>query len=92
MKVIIKPAFKRDRDSVSSIELLEALGSKLDQIEKAKSIENITGLKPLTGYVTLYRIYVKTPRHSYRIGAIIRNNTIWLIRFLPRKKIYRQFP
>ena len=92
MRVIIKPPFKRDRDKVNSMSLLEALAAKLKQIEKAQGTENITGLKQLTGYSTLYRIYVKTDRQSYRIGAIIRNNTIWLVRFLPRKKIYQRFP
>jgi hypothetical protein len=37
-------------------------------------------------------VKVETPKRKYRIGAIIRNETIWLVRFLPRKKIYKEFP
>ncbi len=48
MKVIIKPAFKRDREKVSDTALLEALFIKLEQIETAQRPQNITGLKPLT--------------------------------------------
>lgn len=92
MKLVIKPAFKRDRHKIGDTALLEALATKLELMEKAPTIEHITGLKSMAGFTTLYRIYVKTAKHSYRIGAIIRGNTIWLIRFLPRNKIYKQFP
>ena len=92
MNLIIKPQFKRDRDKVSNIELLKELAYKLEQIENTPSLHNITGLKVLTGYATHYRIYVKSERQSYRIGAIIRGNSVWLIRFLSRKRIYQQFP
>jgi mRNA interferase RelE/StbE len=92
MKIIIKPAFKRDSDRVHTKELLQALSYKIEQIENAKSIQHITGLKKLRGYITYYRIYVKVSRQSYRIGAIIKGNTIWLVRFLPRRVIYRKFP
>lgn len=92
MRIIIKPAFKRDRDKINNAILLNALAAKLQQIERADSPQNITGLKPLVGYITHHRIYLKTDKQSYRIGAIIRGNTIWLVRLLPRKKIYRSFP
>ena len=52
MNLIIKPPFKRDRDKVSSTELLKELAYKLEQIESAPSLHNITGLKALTGYAT----------------------------------------
>ena len=92
MKLIIKPQFRHDRDRTNNVALLEALADKLEQIENAKTVENIIGIKPLKGYTTHYRIYVKTVRHSYRIGAIVRGNTIWLVRFLSRNKIYQRFP
>ena len=92
MRLIIKPAFKRDTDRVANHTLLKALTEKIEQIERANTKENITGLKLLRGYSTQYRIYVKGPHYSYRIGAVIRGNTIWLVRFLPRKSIYRKFP
>lgn len=92
MNLVVKPAFRRDRNKITNVPLLDELANKLEQIENATSPENITGLKLLEGYSTHCRIYVKTERQSYRIGAIIRGNTIWLVRFLPRKKIYQQFP
>jgi mRNA interferase RelE/StbE len=72
--------------------LLQALDEKLFQLERAKTTAQITGLKKLEGYDTHFRIYVKSGKKSYRIGAIIRGNTLWLVRFLPRKIIYKRFP
>lgn len=92
MRLVLKPDFKRDRHKITNTTLLQALANKLEQMENAPTMEHITGLKSLTGYTTLFRIYVKTSKYSYRIGAIIRGNTIWLVRFLPRNKIYKQFP
>lgn len=92
MKVIVKKSFDRDIDRVKDKELRIALDEKLGQIEQAKSIENITGLKLLRGYSHHYRIQVKTKDMSYRIGAVIRKEIIWLVRFLPRKIVYKKFP
>ena len=79
-------------DTIRDIDLKRALDTKISQIEKAKSIYQITGLKLLRSYKTHYRIKVETHKSKYRIGAIIRNDMIWLVRFSPRKKIYLEFP
>jgi hypothetical protein len=92
MRILVKPAFDRDIDKVRSKPLLQELDKKIAQIEKAKSTETITGLKLLRTYKVHYRIKVETGRKQYRIGAIIRGGTVWLVRFLPRKKIYELFP
>jgi hypothetical protein len=92
MNVIYYPRFKRDIGKVNHRDLLIALREKIQQIEVASDQTNITGLKLLRGYSTHYRIQVKSERHSFRIGAIIRGRNIWLIRFLSRKAIYKEFP
>ncbi len=92
MKVIFKPKFKRDVDKISSRELLVVLKEKILKIKNADSLDSITGLKLLRGYSHHYRIIIKTGDFSYRIGAMIRGNKIWLIRFLPRSIVYKQFP
>jgi mRNA interferase RelE/StbE len=92
MKIVIKPSLDRDVREIKNKELKDTLWTKIQQIEKAKSIENITGMKLLRGYTTHYRIKVITENYSYRIGAIVRNDSIWLCRFLPRKKVYKLFP
>ena len=92
MIIIVKPKFRRDVDRISHAELLIALEVKVNQIKRSKSADGITGLKLLRGYTHHYRIIVRTSKYSYRIGAIVRGQKIWLARFLPRKIVYREFP
>ncbi|MBX2956964.1 MAG: hypothetical protein KF846_12455 [Cyclobacteriaceae bacterium] len=92
MNVFTKGSFHRDVAALSDVALLQALRVKIDQIKAAPDITNITGLKLLRGYRVHYRIYVRADKTSYRIGAIIRGSTVWLVRFLPRRTIYSQFP
>jgi mRNA interferase RelE/StbE len=92
MKVIVKGTFDRDTDKARSNELRLALDNKISQIERAKNLSQVTGVKLLQGYSHHYRVVVKSKNHSYRIGAIVRSETIWLVRFLPRRIIYKSFP
>lgn len=92
MKLIPKGTFRRDYRKINQKELRLALAEKLLQMERAKDISYITGLKLLDGFASHYRIKVETEKHSFRIGAVIRGDKIWLIRFLPRKTVYRNFP
>ena len=92
MKIIVKKTFERDINRAKDKELRFALNDKITQIERAKNITQVTGLKLLRGYTHHYRIIVKAGELSFRIGAIIRGETIWLVRFLPRKIVYKRFP
>ena len=92
MNVLTKATFKRDVSRVKTLSLLVALREKITQVETAPALSFITGLKLLRGYTTHYRIQVRTAEDSFRIGAIIRGNNIRLVRFLPRSKIYKNFP
>ena len=92
MKVVVKGTFDRDTDRVRNKELRIALDNKIGQMEKAKGLSNVTGVILLEGYSHHYRIIVKSKKESYRIGAIVRGETIWLVRFLPRRIIYKSFP
>jgi len=86
LNIFIKGSFKRDTARVHDATLLIALQEKITQIETAKNIQHITSMKLLRGYRTHYRIQVRTQEESFRIGAVIRGNSIWLVRFLSRKK------
>ena len=92
MKIIVKGTFDRDIDKAHNKDLRLSHDAKITQIEQAKNLSQVTGVKLLEGYSHHYRILVKSKNHSYRIGAIIRNETVWLIRFLPRRIIYKSFP
>ncbi len=92
MKVIAKGSFDRDIDKLRNRDLKNALEGKINQLLDAKDVSHVTGLKILRGYDRHCRIIVTTTKLSYRIGAILRGDTIWLVRFLPRKIIYKKFP
>ena len=92
MKVIFKPKFRRDVDKINNRELLLALQEKIRQVKNAKTQTQIIGVKLLRGYIRHYRIIVKTEKQNYRIGAVIRGEKIWMVRFLPRKTVYLEFP
>lgn len=92
MKIIITGSFKRDIGKISNRKIRSALYEKIQQIEHAENIQQVTGLKLLEGYSHHYRIKIKSEKYSYRIGAIIRGEIIWLVRFLPRRVAYKKFP
>ncbi len=92
MKIVVKGSFNRDVDKARSKEIRHALDNKISQIEKAGDISHITGIILLEGYSHHYRIIVRSQNYSYRIGAIVRGETIWLVRFLPRRIVYKAFP
>ena len=92
MNVIVKGSFDRDISKVKNKAIRLKLSDKITQIESAKDVSEVTGVKLLRGYTHHYRIPIKADTESYRIGAIIRGDTIWLVRFLPRKTIYLKFP
>ena len=92
MNVFTKGSFNRDVADVSDTVLLEALKGKIVQLKDASDISQVTGMKLLKGYVTHYRIKIVTKSTSFRMGVVVRGNTVWLVRFLSRKKIYQNFP
>jgi mRNA interferase RelE/StbE len=92
MKIIFKGSFDRDLDKIRNKELRKALDDKISQILKARNLQHITGIKLLRGYSHHYRIIVRTSKFTYRIGVIVRENSIWMVRFLPRKLVYKEFP
>ncbi len=92
MNIIFKGSFDRDLDKIRNKDLRNALDDKISQILKAQHLNQITGIKVLRGYTRHYRIIVKSSKLTYRMGVIVRENSIWMVRFLPRKSVYRKFP
>jgi len=88
MIVKIDKAFEKDTDKIGDKKILNLIADCIENIQKAIKIDEIKQLKKLQGYNSHYRIKIK----DYRIGLIIENNIIELVRFLHRKDIYRYFP
>ena len=88
MIVKIDVSFEKDVNKIKDKRLLNLIADCIENIQMANSINEISQLKKLQGVNSHYRIRIK----DYRIGLIIENNEIELIRFLHRKDIYRYFP
>lgn len=89
MELIVRGQFIRDLKTYADKQLFTEVGDKAKEIEAAKTISQIQQLKKFRRYRTLYRIKIA---ENYRIGLIIRGNTVWFTRFGHRNTIYKYFP
>ena len=91
MKVVVKGTFRKDYLNKSKI-IRVLVDKKIIQIERAATISHITGLLLLEGYTHHYRIKIDHKNKQYRILAIIRDETAYLLHLVQRRIIYERFP
>ena len=60
----------------------------IEQIEQSTTLYDIPNVKHLTSDGSYYRIRIG----DYRLGLIIEEDTVMVVRFLHRRDIYRYFP
>ena len=90
-----RPKFFRDLAKIKGREkeLCLAVENAILNLQNASSISEIQNLKRLEQYEVHYRIKIKLDKkRTFRMGLIIRGNTVWLVRLLHRDKIYKEFP
>jgi len=75
MELKAKGSFYRDLQKFSNRELALAVQKTLEQLVRAQNISQIPNLKKLKKFKVYYRIQVL---NDYRIGMVIKNNTIML--------------
>ena len=80
-------SFVKDLKTVPK-DFREKIATLICTIEEASTLSDLAGIKKLKSYQNFYRIQVGV----YRLGFVLDENTIVLVRFLHRKKIYRYFP
>lgn len=88
MKTSFNPNFVRDLKKTKGQVLLGRVEAAIQEIDAADSLADISNLKKMKGYQHVYRIRIG----NYRIGIYCENDEVELMRFLPRKDIYRHFP
>ena len=88
MELKYKGQFNRDID-IDNGKVLNAVKDAIINVKKASDISKIHNLKKLKKYTVYYRIKIAD---NYRIGLIIRKNTIWFVRFGHRSAFYKYFP
>ncbi|HPS59558.1 MAG TPA: type II toxin-antitoxin system RelE/ParE family toxin [Spirochaetota bacterium] len=88
MNLEIKKTFEKDIASISDKKLLTSITGLIDLIEKSGSLREIKNLKKIEGHDKHYRIRIG----DYRIGLFVEEKTVFLVRFLHRRDVYRYFP
>jgi mRNA interferase RelE/StbE len=88
MNVQFRTSFSKDLRNIKNKNLLNRIKEVIEHVEKAQSLQVISNFKKLKGGSNFYCIRVG----EYRIGLTIENNTVFFVRCLNRKEIYRYFP
>jgi mRNA interferase RelE/StbE len=88
MKLVFKSSFERDIKKIADKELLSMIKNVISNVEFADNVNDIAHLRKLVNFKSFYRLKVK----DYRIGLNIDNGTVYFVRFLHRKDIFRVFP
>jgi len=88
VKVEFKSSFVKDLKKIKEKQLQGQIRELIEKVESSANITELDNTKKLSGSDVYYRIRLG----DYRIGLKIENNTVYFIRFLHRKDIYRYFP
>ncbi|MDP1715266.1 MAG: type II toxin-antitoxin system RelE/ParE family toxin [Anaerolineales bacterium] len=88
MKVGFKSSFVKDLKKIKEKQLQSKMRELIEKVESSVNITELDNMEKLSGSDVYYRIRLA----DYRIGLKIENNTVYFIRFLHRKDIYRYFP
>ncbi len=88
MRVESTPAFRRDLRRVISRNTQSRVQEKIEEMETASTLFEVSNVRRLTGEGRHYRIRIG----DYRLGITLEGEAVVLRRFLPRGEIYRYFP
>ena len=88
MEIRYHPRFDRDTRRIRSRDLSSRLERTIAELKAASNIRAVSGVQPITGSGTYYRIRIG----DYRLGLELASNTAVLLRFGHRREFYRGFP
>lgn len=88
MRVAFKASFAKDLRKIKEKQLKIQVGEVIKLVEQSNSLHEVEHIKKIIGADNYFRIKLG----DYRIGLIFQDNTVFFVRFLHRKDIYRHFP
>ena len=88
MNTAFRESFYADLSGISDAALLRRMRKVIEQVEAARTFQQIPNLKRLEATGKYYRIRVG----DYRIGFVFEDGVVTFVRCLNRKEIYRYFP
>lgn len=81
-------SFAKDLRNLRDQRILKHVQRVIHAIENAETLADLKHLKKLQGTVNCYRIRAG----DYRLGFIVEDNVVRLVRCLHGKEMYRYFP
>ena len=88
MRLDIRPSFNRDLRRIRDRDVRQRLTHKIEEIESASNLTQITNLAKMEGYDYHYRMRLG----DYRLGVAVEGDMVILQRFGHRRDFYRGFP
>ena len=88
MQVIFRRSFAKDLKKVRRKALRQEVQAVIEQIEQSTTLYDLPNVKHLTSEGPYYHIRIG----DYRLGLVVENETVTIVRFLHRRDIYRYFP
>lgn len=88
MNTTFRESFDADLSTITDAALLRRIKRVIEQVEAARTFQQIPNLKRLEATGKYYRIRVG----DYRIGFVFERGAVTFVRCLNRKEIYRYFP
>jgi mRNA interferase RelE/StbE len=83
-----RASFDADLSAIRDATLLRRIKKVIEQVETARTFQQIPNLKRLEASGKYYRIRVG----DYRLGFVFEQGRVTFVRCLDRKEIYRYFP
>lgn len=88
MEVVFLKKFSKDLDKINQSKDRKSIAEVIQSIKNVQKLEELTGVKKLTGFDDAYRIR----SGNYRIGVFVNGNVVAFSRVAHRKDIYKIFP
>ena len=88
MNTAFRESFDTDLSAFADAALLRRIQKVIEQVEAARTFQQIPNLKRLEATGKYYRVRVG----DYRVGFVFEHGTVTFVRCLSRKDIYRYFP
>ncbi len=88
MKISIDKSFEKDTKLIDDKAIKKSILNCILNVQSADSLTEINNLKKLKGFRNKYRIKIS----NLRLGLTIEDGSVFFIRCLHRKDIYRYFP
>ena len=88
MKVERAPSFRRDLRRTTDREARARVQEKIAELEEASTLFEVTNVRRMAGQERHYRIRIG----GHRLGIVLEDDVVVLLRFGPRRGFYRHFP